>query len=92
MPMQQAPHIDADADRDPDRNLDLAPDDTAALEAALRALHIASIHLEQAAAGPKGRVLVARTGHLVRKATTLLAAAARLGGTSGVPDRDDRPL
>lgn len=47
------------------------------LDAALRALHIATIHLEQAAAGPDSSVLVVRSRALVRQATTLLAAAAR---------------
>lgn len=48
------------------------------LEAALRALHIATIHLDQATAGPTETVLVTRSRALVRQATSLLAAAVRM--------------
>ena len=53
------------------------------LDAALRALHAATIHLDQATAGPDGTVLVARSRSLVRQAASLLTAASRIRSTTG---------
>jgi hypothetical protein len=51
--------------------------DTGDLEAALRALHLAAIHLETATAGSSGGALVNRSSALVHEALGLLAAATR---------------
>ena len=51
---------------------------SAELDAALRALHIATIHLNEATRGSSEPLLIARSRYLVRQATSLLAAANRL--------------
>jgi len=55
---------------------------SAELDAALRALHIATIHLNEATRGAGEPLLVARSRYLVRQATALLTAASRLRETA----------
>lgn len=55
---------------------------SAELDAALRALHTAAIHLNEASRFSREPLLVARSRVLVRQATELLAAANRLTDTA----------
>lgn len=52
---------------------------SAELDAALRALHTATIHLNESARFSREPLLVARSRALVHQATELLTAASRLG-------------
>lgn len=65
----------------PSRAVSSEPGDggpSAELDAALRALHTATIHLNEAARFSREPVLLARSRALVSQATTLLTAASRM--------------